>query len=500
MTRSRPAGLHWGVFVLLAAILAMGLFLVWYSTVWGAGLISDSYQYTASARNLARGNGFSLPVGGGAFEPMTKYPPMFSILLSVFELAGFSSLQAARFVNMALFGANIFLVFLSTQRLAHSFFFSLLAAVFFCLSPVMVEDHSWALSEPLYICFGLVSILLVQKYFENDKNTWLILAGVTAALAFLTRYVGISLVLAIGMILLLDKAGFRKRLRDLFMFGLIAILPMALWTLRGYLLTQTLNDRMIAFHPLTLKNYVSAIDVFYSWFFPSSLVQGAEKYFLALTAIVLVVFFILLWRFNQAPVRGLVEDFTPEKRILLLHSLYIVLYGMVVIASKMWIDPDIGLSDRILSPMLVSMLILLSVFLAYMWSRYGKARPVVVLIALGLIAYYSAGTFVNVRQFHETGIGIARRGWHRSEVIQSLRSYSSYPIYTNSNSSLYLWSDRAGYSIPEFELLKEKGTDDKALLVIFHHVPPKGSRLEKLTGGLEVLAEDQVASVYLLTP
>ena len=186
--------------------------------------------------------------------------------------------------------------------------------------------------------------------------------------------------------------------------------------------------------------------------------------------------------------------------MILLHGIYIVLYGIVIIVSKTWLDADIGLSDRLLSPMLVSMIILLAAGLCYLWNNYRRTRPFVLLVGLGLIAYYAVGTFMSVQTFHDGGIGIARRGWQRSEVIQSLRSYASDPIYSNSNSSLYLWSDRAGYGIPDFELLKQKGTDTRAVLVIFHHVPPTGKRLAELISGLKLLKEDQVASVYALDP
>ena len=476
------------------------MFLVWYSTVWGAGLISDSFQYTASARSLARGHGFSLPFGDRELEPMTKYPPMFSIFLAIFELTGSSALQGARILNIFLFGVNIVLMFYCARKLTHSSGFSLLASLLFAVSFVLVEVHSWALSEPLYICLSLVSFLVLEQYFEQDRFTWLILTALAASAAFLTRYVGVSLVLSIAIVLLLNKNTIRQKAADLLWFGGIAVLPVALWSLRGYFLTQTLNDRTLAFHPLTRKNFVSLIDVFYGWFFPSSLVQGAEKIFLALTAVGLVILFLLFWRSRRVPASDPIKIFSPERQILLLQGIYIVLYGLMIIASKTWIDADIGLSDRILSPMLVSLLILLAAGLSFLWDHYNRTRPFIVLIGLVLIAYYALGTFASIQQFHETGIGIARRGWNRSEVIQSLRSYSRYSMYTNSNSSLYLWSDRAGYGIPDFEQLKEKGTDTRVLLVIFHHVPPSGKRLNELVSGLKLLGDDQVASIYAFDP
>jgi 4-amino-4-deoxy-L-arabinose transferase-like glycosyltransferase len=498
--KSGPPGSRLVPYILLLLFIGIGMFLVWYSTIWGAGLISDSFQYTASARSLASGDGFSLPYGDGELQPMTKYPPMFSILLAGFELLGGTALRGARILNIILFGLNIFLVFYSTRRLAHSNGFALLAALLFAISFVMVEAHSWALSEPLYISLSLASILLIQKYFEEIGASWIVLTALAASAAFLTRYVGVSLVLSIGIVILLIRTTAKQRVRDVVLFGGIAVLPVALWSLRAYLLTRTLNDRTLAFHPLTRKNYVAMIDVLYGWFFPSSLVQGAEKIFLLLTVAAFSILLLWFWKIHKAPNNGLIKDSTPEKRISLLHGVYIVLYSLVIIASKTWIDADIGLSDRILSPMLVSMLILLTSGLSFLWNNYGKARPFVVLAGLGLIAYYGAATFVSVQGFHDIGLGIARRGWNRSDVIQSLRSYPDDPMYTNSNSSLYLWSDRAGYGIPDFEMLKEKGTDTRVLLVIFHHVPPTGKRLDELVSSLELIKEDKVASIYALDP
>jgi 4-amino-4-deoxy-L-arabinose transferase-like glycosyltransferase len=470
------------------------MFLVWYSTVWGAGLITDSFQYAATARNLAHGNGFSLPYGDGELVPMTKYAPMFSILLAVFELAGVSAILGARIVNIVLFGINIFLVFLSVKKLTRSATFSLLTSLLFTVSFVTVEVHTWALSEPLYICLSLLSFLFLQDFFDQAKNTWLIYASLSASLAFLTRYVGFSLVISILIILFINRVSIQQRLKDVLVFGLIMIAPTALWTIRGYVLTQTLNDRLLGFYPLTAKNYASAIDVVYGWFFPASFVP--EKWLLVLSVVILVGVVLFL----RKTFESIVRDFNAHKKILLLHAIYIVLYGVMIIASKTWIDPDIGLSDRILSPMFVSILILLAVGFSFLWNSLEKTRPLVILFSLGLIAYYSMGTLTFVQLSHTGGIGIARRGWTRSETIQSLHTYSSYSIYTNSNSSLYLWSDRAGYGIPEFEALKQTGTNKRVLLVIFHQVPPTGKRLDALISGLQLLKEDQIVSVYALNP
>src|SRR5512133_819025 len=118
---------------LLFLFIAIGMFLIRYSTVWGAGLISDSFQYAATARNLAHGNGFTLPYGDGELLPMTKYAPLFSILLAGFELFGVGAIFGARILNALLFGVNVILIYLSTKKVTRSEIFSLLTSLFFTL-------------------------------------------------------------------------------------------------------------------------------------------------------------------------------------------------------------------------------------------------------------------------------------------------------------------------------------------------------------------------------
>jgi 4-amino-4-deoxy-L-arabinose transferase-like glycosyltransferase len=484
-------------FLWVALVAGIGMFAVWYSTRWGAGLISDTFQYVAGARYFVSGKGFSIPYGDGELEPMTKYPPMFSMVLAIFEFAGMSALQGARFVNVLLFGVNIFLVFLSVRQLTRSYSFALLASLLFSLSFVLIEVHSWALSEALYICLGLCTILALGRYFKEMERRWLIGSAFLAACVALTRYVGLSLILAVIVVILCSRLNKIQKFGAALLFGAIAVLPAALWTLRGYLLTATLNDRIIQFHPLTKKNYTSAIDAVFGWFLPRSWVEGNEKILLLLSAVVLLGALVYGLRFYGSRLSNVVIQ---NNEIVILHVVYIFLYGLMIVVSKTWVDADIGLSDRILSPMLVSLLILFVVFLSFLWNNLPKARIVVSLISLGMICYYMAGTVTTVQRFHEGGIGIARRGWTRSEPVQALRSFSSFSIYTNSNSSLYLWSDRAGYNIKDFEVLKEKGTDKKVLLVIFRNLPPTGERLKRLINGLDILKQDQIVSIYAFGP
>jgi hypothetical protein len=103
----------------------------------------------------------------------------------------------------------------------------------------------------------------------------------------LTRYVGLSLILAGIIVIFLSQLDFKRKLADALLFASIAVLPIALWTLRGYLLTSTFHGRVITFHPLTEKNYISAINVIFEWFLPAALVDRTLQYLLLLSTIIL---------------------------------------------------------------------------------------------------------------------------------------------------------------------------------------------------------------------
>jgi hypothetical protein len=486
-------------YVPVLVIAGIGMFLVWYSTQWGAGLISDTFQYISSARNLVAGRGFSIPYGDMQLEPMTKYPPLLPIVLAGFELVGINALPGIRLLNTFLFGVNIYLVFLSVQRIVSSYYFSIFASLLVAVSFVLIEAHSWALSEPLYIFLGLSSILLFDKYSEERKLGWLVALSILVSFAFLTRYVGLAMVVAVGVLIMIGKYPLRKKSTDAILFGSISVIPILVWTLRSYFLTETWNDRLVGFYPLTTKNIVSAIDVVLMWFLPTAWVEGNEKFILIGVALLCMIVAIW-WKVNPS-LSVFYDDAVPKNvRQIALHIVYIFFYGLVVVSSKTWVDPDIGLSDRILSPILVSLIVIFTVLLSILWNINNGTKVLVGVVLLGLLIYYLVGSFILVQRFHDGGIGIARRGWNRSDVVQELRSFSAYSLYSNSNSSLYLWSDRASYGIAEFEKLKDGGSDQEVILVVFHHVPPKGDRLKKLVDGLTLLSGDQIVSIYSLSP
>lgn len=485
----------------LAAGLAVSLAL--YTTVWGAGLISDSSQYISSARNIAAGREFGYLNAGGGNLPLTQYPPFFSLVLSIFEILGLDSMDGVRFLNAALFGINAILVGISVYKISASWGFALLGSLLTALSSTLIEAHSWALSEPLYFCLSLSAFLLLAEYLQGSGKGWLLAASILFGLGFLTRYAGLSLVVCALFILALNRSlKIGEKLASGSILAATSILPVGLWTWRNYALTGMLNNRSFLSTLITPKNLLSAADTFLGWLLPGSWVNGREKPIILLGgALLAILFLVYLFFIKKNPQTArLLPDLNAGGDLFKAHLLYAGIYFGTVLVSKAYFDANIGFSERIFSPMLVSGLILLCASLASLWQTDTPLfRIGVALCSVYMVSYYAAGAAHLAPRLHEKGIGVARKSWHNAASIQLLPAFSGAPVYSNSPSTLYLWTGNVGYSIGDFEAFLEQGKQEDAVLVIFHHIA-SNRRIERLSQGLKILADDRAATVYLYSP
>ena len=81
-----------------------------FATRLGAGISPDSTVYVDAANNLKMGRGLSVQSGPDEFTPLTHFPPLFPALLALLGSLGFDASSGARWLNVLLFGGNIFLL------------------------------------------------------------------------------------------------------------------------------------------------------------------------------------------------------------------------------------------------------------------------------------------------------------------------------------------------------------------------------------------------------
>src|SRR5512140_642868 len=86
---------------LIAAILAAAVLFI--ATPHGIGITSDSIVYITVARSIVSGHGWTF---FGA--PVTLWPSLYPSLLSVAGLIGFDVIEGARWLQIVIWGWNIF--------------------------------------------------------------------------------------------------------------------------------------------------------------------------------------------------------------------------------------------------------------------------------------------------------------------------------------------------------------------------------------------------------
>lgn len=490
-----PGKIYW-IGLSLIAITGMGLVL--YSTVWGAGLISDSFQYIATAKTMASHGYWGYLSEDGSFIPLTQYPPFFPAVLALLEFLGINSLNGVRFFNATLMGINIILVGVTLRYITKSALWSILGAVLFAFNRVFLEAHAWALSEPLYYFLALLGLyLLALSIDRQDRRYWW--AEGVLALAALTRYIGIALIFS-GMLVLLGgkKPVWQKVIRSL-SFGGLSLLPLGLWTLRNALLTKTINNRSLSFVPLTIKNILSLIQTILGWFVPSVWVIGHEKiwlFLLIVLSITLGIWWVISWRTSQKSITQ-TAWFNP---LAILWFFATIFHLAFLIIAKIGFDHNIGFGDRLLSPLWLGGIILIVTSMAVLWEEKNAiSHWLVILCGSYLIVYFLAGSIVALPAWHKQGLGLARKSWHTSQAILTLQTLDSGRIYSNSPSTVYLWTGSPGHSLTEFSQIRESNSSVDVYLVVFHHIP-ENARLTRLEDGLPIVIEDRIATIYRYPP
>jgi hypothetical protein len=179
------------------------------------GFYHDDSIYWVSARSLAMGDGYrieSLP----AKPYQTKYPPLYAALL-----AGIWKLNPQFPSNLGiatLFAWLMLPLFLWTLwLLAGEYGFSRRARYVMVLvaglSPVTVVFSFSLMPELLFTALLVASLILAERAMQTEASVWLVvLAGVLAGLAYLTKSIAAPLLLTVPVCFALrrhyKKAGF----------------------------------------------------------------------------------------------------------------------------------------------------------------------------------------------------------------------------------------------------------------------------------------------------
>jgi 4-amino-4-deoxy-L-arabinose transferase-like glycosyltransferase len=496
----------------LILIAGGGIYLIKETTRYGASLHADSYYYLSGAEQLARSGEYGRITGTGEFRPITHYPPMFSITVALVNKLGFDVYPAARIVIGGLFGLTILAAGIGIMVATKSIIVSIFAALFTMISPVLIDMYSWAHSEPLYIFLSTLFLVLFAISLTNSKpRGLLVLSALIAGAGILTRYIGLSILIAgmIGLLAFKTDRDLKRRLKDTILFLVISIVPVGIFLLRNYILTGNTTNRPAPFwHPPAFEEWLRGAHTLLEWLLPDELLTRMSSSVEIIVLVTTILAFPLQRIFEGNMLQGFI----------ILTIIYLFIYSCFVLITVLFFDIMTLLDQRILSPIYLPGFLLLLLILSLWWEKPGKLSKILAgCICLGLCSSQVLRTIDLVGELRQEPRGYASGIYRNSPTVEYVRQLPDVLIYTNDIPALYFWGGRTANYIPSrinpstqtFDSLEDyqqslhnmryRMSHDNALLVILGPDPVarlKQNHLEELTEGLVLTAQFDDGLIY----
>ena len=501
-------------FLLLLPLGFIGMLAIFYSTRWGIGLNQDSLFYIGGAESILRGQGFSY-LQLGEIRTITKWPPLYSLLLAPFGMITTSVSDGARWLNALLFAVNIILVGRMVMVKTARLWPAMLASLLMLMSSDMITYHAAAVSEPLYILFGLIALYFLDKYIQRDSIYHLITASLLVSAASLTRYIGVSLIAALCISLLIfSKRTLRQRLIDCALAGLVSSLPLLLWLVRNWQLSRSetplasgaeLARVEFQTHLIQGRHLKPALAVISSWLLPAPLPTSLQVVGLV---VVLLVILLIVIRSDRG-----------RNTFIYLNVTYAVVYCSSLVFFISFASRDIYFDSRYLLPVFVSTVLVITICLGQMpWQSKPVVRIAITVLCVLLSLSYIQRAVALVRQAHQDGFGFASPVFTRSTIVNSIKYFpTDVRIYSNLPISVIFLTRRQVNALPYkidpnseepntdyLEKLKEIETTSKDQRTLIFYIPgplcyPSEDELEQ-TMALKKIATGPEGSLYEVLP
>lgn len=421
----------------------------------GIGVSPDSVVYISTAANI-HDHGKIYDFSG---FPMMDFPAFYPIFLSGVQfLTGHSVLSFGPVLNGLLFAVlNFCCGWLMEHFTYRSRLYKWILLSCIVLSPCLLEVYCMLWSETLFHLLLLFFIICCGRYFLAHSTGALLLMGLVAALACVTRYAGVSFIIMGGLMILCDwRLAWKKKIGHGLLFGIISISLLLLNIYRNRLVTGTLTgyrEKAITSFSKNLHDFGSVlcdwipfIDEGFRW-------AGAvgALFILFLTGI----FLVRLFRR---------QHFFSYENIAL--SFFIV-YAVFILATAS-LSRFQPLDSRLLSPLFIPWLwggsywilsLLRGRAATYLSSKW---RIIIILAGLALAVSFQVGQWqVNAENWEGVkyaGIpGYTEDQWKQSETMGYIRTHmekfqSGTPIFSNAFEGIWFFTAIRSDMLPHKDL------------------------------------------------
>lgn len=444
---------------LLAGLLGFILVQI-YSKHSGIGISPDSVTYVSAARHMVEGKGFL------SFDnlPVVDFPIGYPCLLTIISyLTKLDTLKFGSFLNGVLFGLLLYLsgaVMNGFQKRAAWYKRIVLACILF--NPVIQEVYSMLWSETVFLLLVPCFIISVSVYLREKTTGYLVVCALICAIACLTRYAGLFLILTgVLLIFINTELPLKKRISHIIIFSFLAFSGVLINILRNLLVTgvstgnREKNDTGI----LKIAEYFGGVI--------SDLLGFSRSPALAvfLTVAVLVVFTFTVYANRMRNKTGYRFEYLAA--ITGLTYCIFMFFTSAVTRYEQF-------TGRLLSPMLIPLIWSLSWWVPGFISQ----KTYVMKGVYGLVVLTATAWFLNIQlaadyEYYDgvkdAGIpGYREDSFVQSEIVQYIEKNknifdSRIPIYSNAGDAVYFISGLPAHQLPV--------TVFPAMIQDYYHMP-----------------------------
>ncbi len=498
----------WYLYGLLGISFLIGSGIILFTTAIAPWAFSDSAVYIWSAQNLASGIGLVVQNTVGGYEPMTWFPPLFPVMISIPVFLGADAVQAARWINAVSFGLFLSLTGAATWRAVKSLMLSFCTVFLLIIQPGMIKLFSGAISEPLFLVFTLAAMFAVYlAVLSPGKNGLWLLGGTLAGFSFLTRYTGIAVIGAVIILAMLTEGVIKDRLKHFALTLIPSILAVAGW----FLITGNLGGRHILQTQsisIDTASYMRAFwEVIIQWI--PYITRGNQ--IISPAGKLVVIIMLVLGSYMYSIWSNRKDGYSKEERKINIWVniwvLFSILYFFIHLVSYIFLieKPDVDM--RLLSPIYLSWVMILVTILSMLQTiRMGKPAGIYtpLLLMLGFLLYFGKGTMDYSRQLHNEGWGYTSKTWQTSRLmVEAGKIDHSNPVYSNDPALiLFYYGFLPSYlDVPVLVSSNETGKN-QAVYVMFYpqaygiYGEKVEEWFEELDKGLQVIYKDKNGGIY----
>ena len=440
--------IHWDAIV---ASTVSCIFLYYYTRHSGIGVSPDSVMYLSTANNIRDHLSFT----DFNNTPLVDFPIGYPTFLAIASfITGIEVIHLLPVINGLLFCgvlimlSVIILGYQKTSLLYKTCFLSIIAC-----SPCLLEVYTMLWSETFFLFLLLLFIIAIRRYQMFPSGINVIIAAMIACIAFVTRYAGISIV-ASGLFLLLFDGDLTiiKKIKHIFLFGIISCSLVTVNLIRNiYAAGHLAGIREKAIRSLS-ENLQQIGTTIAEWL---PFCNGHEKGVTILFVLILLLgICFLLYRCLQQ------QYFHTYETII---YCFFVVYSTFIITIATFSRFE-NLSSRLLSPLYIPMLLLVSHWVVVGMKRFVRIKRITLLVLL--LVLYLGFHYHHYRLNAEAWEGIKDAGipgytedsWAKSPTVAYIKANKDHftsPVFANANDGVYFLTGIHASPLPHKEIKQE---------------------------------------------